>query len=149
MKRSAFKRRTPSPRVATQYTGTNPSSPRVPARVAAALTAWMGVQEPKREYVRNAALRQACRSLPCQHCGISDSSVCGAHSNWAVHGKGKSIRASDQYIAAMCVGCHYALDQGPHMSRQERFEMWDAAHRNTVVELIRRGLWPAGVEVPT
>jgi hypothetical protein len=45
-------------------------------------------------YVRSPALMKAYRLICCQHCGRDDGTVCGAHSNWAVHGKGRSIKAS-------------------------------------------------------
>lgn len=99
-------------------------------------------------YVRSKALLQACRALPCQHCGCDDGTVCAAHSNQAQHGKGKSIKASDVFVAALCFRCHSALDQGAHLSREERVAMWFAAWRATVRELLRRGLWPTQIPVP-
>jgi len=96
----------------------------------------------KTNYFRSPALMRLYRTLPCQHCGIDDGSVCGAHSNQSVHGKGRGIKAGDQYCASLCHACHTALDQGSHMSRQERAEMWDAAHRKTVAALQQKGVWP-------
>jgi hypothetical protein len=71
-----------------------------------------------------------------------------AHSNWAEHGKGRGIKASDQYIAALCVKCHFALDQGTEMTDVERREMWDRAHAKTVREILARGLWPVHIPLP-
>jgi len=99
-------------------------------------------------YVRSKPLLQACRAIPCQHCGCDDGTVCAAHSNQAQHGKGKSIKASDIFVASLCYRCHSTLDQGAHLSRDERVEMWTAAHRKTVRLLLARGLWPATVAVP-
>lgn len=98
----------------------------------------------KTDYLRSPALMRLYRTLPCQHCGIDDGSVCGAHSNQSIHGKGRSIKAGDQYCASLCHACHLALDQGRSMSRAERTQMWDAAHAKTVAALQARGVWPQG-----
>jgi hypothetical protein len=103
---------------------------------------------PKTQYIRSQKLMQAYRKIPCQHCGIDDGSVCGAHSNQAEHGKGRSIKASDDQAASLCHACHHAVDQGRSMSRSERVKVWADAHVKTVRELVRRGLWPLDVPVP-
>lgn len=103
---------------------------------------------PKTTYVRSKALLEACREIPCQHCHRDDGTVCAAHSNQSQHGKGRSIKASDVYTAALCATCHSALDQGSRLSREERVTLWTEAHRKTVRELLRRGLWPSNVPVP-
>lgn len=103
---------------------------------------------PKFSYVRSKALLVACREIPCQSCGVADGTVVAAHSNQARHGKGRSIKASDVFVASLCGKCHSDLDQGAAMSRDERAGMWDAAHRNTVRELVRRGLWPMNCPIP-
>ena len=108
----------------------------------------MSPNYPKFQYVRSKRLLEACRELPCQHCGISDGTVVAAHSNSAAHGKGRSIKAGDQYVAAMCMTCHYELDQGRAWSRADREAVWTAAHIRTVQMLVSRGLWPAGVPNP-
>lgn len=102
----------------------------------------------KFEYVRSPALLKACRQIACQHCGREDGTVVAAHSNWAQHGKGKSIKASDVFVAALCFNCHSQLDQGSTLSREQRQELWTAAWVKTVAELVRRGLWPQGVPIP-
>lgn len=106
----------------------------------------MSVPVPKREYVRSKKLMEAYRQIPCQHCGIDDGTVCGAHSNWAEHGKGRSIKASDDKCASLCYSCHTALDQGVLHPEVDRRGMWEAAHAKTVDELTKRGLWPASIE---
>ncbi len=95
---------------------------------------------PKTTYVRSKALMKAYRELPCQWCGIEDGTVCGAHSNQARHGKGRGIKASDDKCASLCSKCHYELDQGYKMSREERESLWEVAHERTINELARRGL---------
>lgn len=110
----------------------------------------LGVAEPmwKFEYVRSKPLREACRLIPCQHCGADDGTVVAAHSNWAEHGKGKSIKASDIFVASLCHICHHQLDQGFLWSAEERKAIWTAAHKKTVALLNERGLWPDGVPQP-
>lgn len=102
----------------------------------------------KFDYVRSDALMRAYRLIPCQHCGADDGTVCGAHSNWAVHGKGRGIKASDIFAASLCHADHAELDQGLRLTEAERQAMWWQAHIRTVSELLRRGLWPEGVPVP-
>lgn len=104
---------------------------------------------PKREYVRSKTLKEAYRSIPCQHCSAEDGTVCCAHSNWSIHGKGGAIKADDSRGAALCATCHVpVLDQGSHLSSEERQQMWWNAHVKSVRELLRRGLWPKHVAVP-
>ena len=79
--------------------------------------------------------------LCCQHCG-ADGYTQAAHSNQLKHGKGRGIKASDEFTAALCLKCHYELDQGNKLSKDERVEMWERAHNRTVAELKRLGVWP-------
>lgn len=103
---------------------------------------------PKFEYVRSPKLLEACRRLACQHCGRRDGTVCAAHSNWACHGKGRGIKASDVYVAAMCHKCHGCLDEGGAWSAAHKRLFWWLAHQLTVLHLVRLGLWPAKVREP-
>lgn len=104
---------------------------------------------PKFRYVRSEPLMKAYRAISCQHCGRDDGTVCGAHSNWALHGHGRSIKASDEFCASLCAGCHVPLlDQGSTLSRLERQALWWAAHVKTVAALQRAGLWPAAIRLP-
>lgn len=103
---------------------------------------------PKFDYVRSPALLKACREIPCQNCGRTDGTVVAAHSNQAEHGKGRGIKASDVYVAALCTWCHTDLDQGSRMNRAERVSMWTTAHVRTVAELQRLNLWPARIPAP-
>lgn len=81
---------------------------------------------------RNQELLEVVRESPCQHCGVNDGTVCAAHSNQLRDGKGRGLKAHDYRIAALCFKCHSALDQGREMSREERVNMWEEAHRKTV-----------------
>jgi len=88
---------------------------------------------------RNSKLLQLARMLPCQLCNIEDGTVVAAHSNQLVDGKGKGIKAHDYRIASLCYNCHFELDQGSNLSKQDRKEQWDYAHRKTIGEFFDRG----------
>ncbi len=65
------------------------------------------------------------RALPCVRCGQSPSQA--AHSNSSKHGKGRSIKASDEFTVPLCAICHAAFDQFKLDTRQESeamFERW-------------------------
>lgn len=148
MKRTPFKskgRPGPVPREERARPAlTPPAGWRVPQRVQA-----RPVSVEKRAYVRDEALRQAYRAIPCQNCMRNDGTVCCAHANWAAHGKGKSIKASDDRGASLCFSCHSGLDQGRELSRDERRQVWEGAHRRSVELLVSEGLWPAHIPAPT
>jgi hypothetical protein len=102
----------------------------------------------KHSYVRSKKLLKLVASLDCQLCG---SGVCvqAAHSNWTQWGgKGKSIKASDEYTAALCQSCHYDIDQGAKWSKVERQLAWKVAHYKTVQVLTDSGQWPVDIPVP-
>jgi hypothetical protein len=81
---------------------------------------------------RNKKLLEIVRESPCQSCGTQDGTVVAAHSNQLKDGKGKGIKANDYRIAALCMKCHYELDQGKNLEKWQRVEMWEQAHRNTI-----------------
>lgn len=86
-------------------------------------------------YIRDEKLMKRYRTIPCQHCGRDDGTVCGAHSNQAIHGHGRGIKASDVYCASLCNLCHYMIDNGKGLSREERVQIWNAAHLKTMAAL--------------
>lgn len=104
---------------------------------------------PKFTYVRSNKILRACRLLPCQSCGAISQTVVAAHSNQSKHGKGRSIKASDVFVAALCHYCHSEIDQGRDLSEAERVEKWELAHVRTLRELVLCGLWPHDVELPS
>jgi len=81
---------------------------------------------------RNQNLLKSVRSSPCQHCGADDGTIVAAHSNQLRDGKGRGLKAHDYRIAALCYTCHADLDQGSRMTKEERVNMWEAAHRKTI-----------------
>ena len=100
----------------------------------------------KHAYVRSPKLMKLVRNLPCQNCGTEDGTVCGAHTNWG-GGKGRSIKADDNLIAALCHRCHSMIDQGS-MPKADRQELWERAHAKTVEQMLFYGLWPKEVPLP-
>ncbi|MFY8041619.1 MAG: hypothetical protein ACOVOD_01715 [Rhodoferax sp.] len=140
--------RSPAPKPAKQCEYT--PRPRTPALRRDDGKARMTVPVPKTAYVRDERLRDMCRAMPCQHCGAlgPGAGVTWAHSNWAEHGKGKGIKASDVYVAALCSVCHAELDQGRAWSAEEKKRNWLCAHHRTVAKAVIDGTWPEGVELP-
>ncbi|MBD1220513.1 DUF968 domain-containing protein [Acinetobacter seifertii] len=75
--------------------------------------------------MRDAKRLKAVRLLPCVRCGQSPSQA--AHSNSSKHGKGRSIKASDEFTIPLCHSCHSQFDQFKLGTRQESetmFERW-------------------------
>ena len=88
---------------------------------------------------RNKKLLEIVRESPCQHCGIQDGTIVAAHSNQLRDGKGRGLKSSDARIAALCYRCHSDLDQGKSLSKDQRVEMWESAHRATIGWLFENG----------
>jgi hypothetical protein len=87
------------------------------------------------------ALLRLAREAPyCFGClAYNRDTVVAAHSNQLRDGKGKSIKAHDYRIAFLCNGCHFEIDQGAKLSREERRERWESAHRLTIGWLFASG----------
>jgi hypothetical protein len=102
---------------------------------------------PKTQYIRSRKLLQAVASLPCMHCGAHGLTQ-AAHSNASQHGKGRGIKASDVFTAALCTTCHQEIDSGHRLTRHERIDVWTNAWRNTVRALVQQGKWPNDIPVP-
>lgn len=81
---------------------------------------------------RNKKLLESVREAPCMRCNAQDGTVVAAHSNSLSDGKGKGIKAPDHKIAALCFRCHYEIDQGSKMNKQERRDVWVKAHIDTI-----------------
>jgi len=62
------------------------------------------------------------------------------HSNQYRHGKGKSIKAHDCFIASGCRKCHVEFDQGKRLCREEKFAIWQDAHDRTMLKFWQLGL---------
>ena len=86
----------------------------------------------KQKTYRNQKLLEAVREAPCMHCCAQDGTVVAAHSNQLRDGKGRSLKASDYRIAALCYIWHFQIDQGFMWDREQKREIWDEAHRKTI-----------------
>ena len=98
----------------------------------------------KHKYIRSKKLLKLVAGLDCQSCG-SGEMVQAAHTNWG-GGKGRGIKADDNLVAALCLKCHYEIDQGSKLSKEERMEKWQKAHSKTVNAL--RPVWPVDIPLP-
>ncbi|WP_347473830.1 hypothetical protein [Acinetobacter thermotolerans] len=75
--------------------------------------------------MRNPKRLAAIRKLPCIRCGNPNSQA--AHSNSVKHGKGRSIKASDEFTVPLCHVCHSDFDQyklGSREASEIMFEEW-------------------------
>ena len=100
---------------------------------------------PKFNYFRSEKHLRNVAALDCQHCGAPGPSQ-ASHSNKAEHGKGRSIKASDEYTAALCPTCHRLVDESYSLSQEERDTIWRRARASTKLELITKGQWPKGLK---
>ncbi|MFW6476630.1 hypothetical protein ACOCHT_16005 [Acinetobacter baumannii] len=73
--------------------------------------------------MRDAKRLAAIRKLPCVRCGYPHSQA--AHSNSGKHGKGKGIKASDEFTVPLCHKCHSAFDKFELGTRQESEALFD------------------------
>ncbi|MEQ1066312.1 hypothetical protein ABLB96_14735 [Acinetobacter sp. XH1741] len=64
------------------------------------------------------------RKLPCMRCGAPAPSQ-AAHSNSGKHGKGKGIKASDEFTVPLCYKCHFLFDTYQLGTRQESEALFD------------------------
>jgi hypothetical protein len=94
----------------------------------------------KHKYVRSKNLLKMVAELNCQLCG-SGQHVQAAHTNWG-GGKGRGIKASDEFTAALCQKCHMELDQGARLNKEQRRMLWQMAYQKTVAKLKGQGKWP-------
>ena len=81
-----------------------------------------------------------CMNPDCpNHVFGGDGTTVAAHSNQLVHGKGMGIKAHDCFIAFLCQKCHFDIDQGSSMGRQEKEDLWQRAHDETMLYLFNNG----------
>lgn len=88
---------------------------------------------------RNDKLLKLAQRSPCQICGIEDGTIVGAHSNQLRDGKGRGIKAHDFRIAYLCYRCHEEIDQGNKLLKEQRINLFEQAHRNTIGWLFLNG----------
>lgn len=78
---------------------------------------------------RNKKLLELLRELPCQVCGRHSDTVCACHRN---EGKGMGMKVSDALVASMCHTCHFELDNGKDLTKEEKRDMWNRAYIKTM-----------------
>lgn len=90
---------------------------------------------------RNPKLLRLARKAPrCFFCGASNQGdVVAAHSNQLRDGHGMGIKSSDARVAFLCSACHFELDNGADLTRQERISMFESSHRATMGWLFESG----------
>lgn len=91
--------------------------------------------QPKAERWESVPWRRAVASLPCVLCNKQGDTQ-AAHRN---EGKGMGLKTDDSLTAALCTTCHTEIDQGAHLSREQRRERMDRAILLTVQALARAG----------
>jgi len=101
---------------------------------------------PKHNYIRSKKHLQKVASLNCQLCG-SERWVQAAHSNWG-GGKGRGIKADDNLTAALCMSCHFDIDQGKELTKEQRKDLWIQAHQKTVEKMQAMGIWANDIPIP-
>lgn len=85
---------------------------------------------PKFTYLRSPSYRRYVAAQVCFGCGISGYSQ-AAHPNQSKYGKGRGIKASDEFCFPLCgprpghQGCHVLHDQRIDISREEANAMED------------------------
>lgn len=88
---------------------------------------------------RNDKLLKTAKGAPCQYCFIENGTTVAAHSNQYRDGRGSHLKSHDYRIAFLCNTCHNEIDYG-RLTKDERTEMWEVAHRNTIGYLFENNL---------
>lgn len=91
---------------------------------------------------RNKKLLAVAKEVPeCFLCGaLNDGGVVMAHSNQGRDGHGMGIKSQDHRIAAICANCHFEIDNGKDLTRMQKIERWEQAHRATMGWLFESGM---------
>ena len=90
---------------------------------------------------RNSKLLKSANGAPCQSCGAEDGTIVAAHSNQSRDGRGYALKSADYRVAYLCVRCHDLVDgRAGRLDKQEKIEMWEAAHRRTIGYFFESGV---------
>jgi hypothetical protein len=90
-------------------------------------------------HYENRAYLDIARSMPCVACGADDGTIVPAHSNLQEHGRGSHRRADDYAVMWLCARCHYELDYGTTMNREEKRDFTLAMIVRSFGLALRRG----------
>jgi uncharacterized protein YaiE (UPF0345 family) len=100
------------------------------------------IARPKQQYFRSRKHLMNVASLPCQNCYV-DGQTQASHSNWVDLGrKGRGLKSSDEYTAALCQACHMEIDSGARLNKEQRRDLWVMAWQKTMAQLKGQGKWP-------
>ena len=89
----------------------------------------------KFNYIRSKKLRDSAMGQECTMripgiCNGDPSTTVWAHSNMGIHGKGKSVKASDVFGCFACEACHRWLDSGSTGRAEKVTAFYDAMSRS-------------------
>ena len=76
--------------------------------------------------------------IPSACIGYSVDGCEPAHANSQMFGKGMGIKADDIFAAA-CPGCHFEIDQGKRLSKEDRLWYWMRGAILTMARLMQDG----------
>lgn len=90
----------------------------------------------KQKTYRSDKWLKAVRQLPACVACLRYLPIEAAHRN---EGKGFGMKTDDCCTAALCHECHYAIDNGKDLSRDDRRALMDRYIVLTLIELVRSG----------
>lgn len=73
---------------------------------------------------------------------LETCSLCGAFGVQVAHqneGRGMGQKSKAYQTAALCPACHHAIDNGPHLTQDERRSQMRLARNRTIDRLIEAG----------
>ena len=80
---------------------------------------------------RSRKLLDVAHEAPCflrlRRCVSGVNPSVPAHSNMQRHGRGVGHKSADCFAVPACPACHYELDYGKNMSREEKEQAWELA----------------------
>lgn len=94
--------------------------------------------EYRNQKILDAAEGEQC-TMNSPWCIGDPNSVCAAHSNMQLHGKGRGIKAHDLFVAFCCIGCHRYYDESD-APRAEKEDLFFRANARTLIRLIEKGI---------
>ena len=86
-----------------------------------------GISAADRAYL-NACRGQRCYLAIPGVCRGDIATVVPCHANWAEYGKGMGRKADHTFTVPGCMLCHAELDQGRHLTREQRRAVWESAY---------------------
>jgi ferredoxin len=89
---------------------------------------------------REPKLLKLAKGKPCVMCYRDDGTVVAAHSNLLEHGKGMAMKAHDCMTAWLCMTCHSMVDQGKHLTKEEKRMFMLEAICKTHIQMWEQGL---------